>query len=295
MNIDEMQMDLNREAMLVVDDNDLDRDVIRQLVESIGFRVESAGGGNEALQLLEKKNFTFMITDMKMPEMDGMELIREARLRYPELGIISITGYAEGYRYIDVINAGATDFIKKPFDVEELEAKARRIIKERTLKQELSRLSITDALTGLYNHRQFYLRLKEELIRAQRQGRNMALVLIDLDDFKAYNDNYGHLAGDDLLRNVGSVLLKCIRIGVDTAYRYGGDEFALILIDADLEVANGIVARIEKEFAEHGAVSASFGVTPLEEGMTELELVGSADRGLYAMKSKRKQSGTEGP
>jgi len=194
-------------------------------------------GGQQALQLLEEKPFTFLVTDMKMPEMDGMDLIKTARARHPELGIISMTGYSEGYRYVDVINAGASDFIKKPFDIEELEAKIRRIINERSLLEELNRLSVTDSLTGLYNHRKFYSRLKEEVTRAGRQNRDLAVILLDLDDFKAYNDKYGHISGDEILRDVGHIIRKCIREGVDTGYRYGGDEFAIILIDADAGVA----------------------------------------------------------
>ena len=117
---------------------------------------------------------------------------------------------------MDVIHAGASDFIKKPFDLEELEAKVSRIIGERSLRQELNRLSMTDSLTGLFNHRQFFERLREEMVRASRQREPLSIVLFDLDDFKAYNDTHGHLAGDEVLRDVGGIILKCIREGVDT-------------------------------------------------------------------------------
>jgi len=283
-------IDPGKEAVLIADDDPLDRDVIREFMSSLGFPVAVVSNGLEAFQVLEKGAYTFLITDMRMPGMDGMELIRESRRLFPNLGIISITGFAEGLRYIDVINAGASDFIKKPFELEELEAKVRRIIMERMLREELSRLSITDALTGLFNHRQFYLRIKEEIVRARRQRQHLTIVLIDLDNFKVYNDTRGHLAGDDLLRDVGSILMRCIRVGVDSAYRYGGDEFALILIDADLHVANDIVNRINSEFTEHGALEASYGVTHFEPWMNELDLVGCADRGLYAMKNRKKKS-----
>ncbi|MFO7783133.1 MAG: GGDEF domain-containing protein [Thermodesulfobacteriota bacterium] len=281
--------DDSRELVLVVDDNSIVQETLLRLLETIGFNAEAVSSGHEALQVLEERPFTFLVTDMKMPEMDGMHLIKAARSRYPDLGIIAMTGYSEGYRYVDVINAGASDFIKKPFDIEELEAKIRRIINERTLLEELNRLSVTDSLTGLYNHRRFYNRLREEVVRAGRQGRNLAIILIDLDDFKAYNDEHGHLAGDEILRDVGNIIQKCIREGVDTGYRYGGDEFAVILIDADAEVASTIVDRLHKSFNEYGKIKASFGVELFDGKMTETELVDRADHALYENKQKNKK------
>jgi diguanylate cyclase (GGDEF)-like protein len=292
--MDEPQPDYSQERMLAVDDNEIVRETVLNMVSALGFHVKAVSSGPEALDALEKDTYSFLLTDMRMPEMDGMELIRIARDLYPDLSIISMTGYSEGYRYVDVINAGASDFIKKPFDIEELEAKIRRILNERRLVQELSRLSATDSLTGLYNHRQFFSRLKDEVVRAQRQKGNLAVVLLDLDGFKTYNDTYGHLAGDNILRYVGGVLRKCIRESVDMGFRYGGDEFSLILIDADMEVAEGIVERIRGEFEAHGSVSASFGIARFEQGMSELDLVEAADRALYRMKEKRKTSSPPG-
>lgn len=280
--------DYDQESVLIVDDNALVRDTLFRLLESLGFSVDAVSSGPEALEAMDKKPYSFLLTDMKMPEMDGMELIRASRTRYPELSIISMTGYSEGYRYVDVINAGASDFINKPFDIEELEAKVRRILNERTLREELNRLSITDALTGLYNHRQFFLRLKEEVVRARRQKQDLSVVLIDLDDFKAFNDTHGHLAGDEILRDVGDIIRNCIREGVDTGYRYGGDEFAIILIDANEEAARTITGRLEQGFEAYGKILASFGSAQLNGEMTELELVDAADQDLYRNKQANK-------
>ena len=158
----------------MVDDDDLLRSTLEQLLAALSFHTASAPGGNEALKMLNQRTFSFMLTDMKMPEMDGFELIKRTATAFPKVSIIAMTGYSEGYKYVDVINAGASDFIKKPFDLEELEAKIARIINERNLREELSRLSITDALTGLYNQRHFYARLKEEILRSQRQRHRLA-------------------------------------------------------------------------------------------------------------------------
>jgi two-component system, cell cycle response regulator len=282
----DVKLDCSRETVLVVDDDDLLRGTLEQLLAALRFNTASAPGGTEALKMLTEHQYTFMLTDMKMPEMDGFELIKRASAAFPKVSIIAMTGYSEGYKYVDVINAGASDFIKKPFDLEELEAKIARIINERNLREELSRLSITDALTGLYNQRHFYARLKEEVLRSQRQRHSLALILLDLDHFKEYNDAYGHLAGDEMLRKVGRLVSKCIRVGVDSGYRYGGDEFAVILIDADLSVAQEIGKRIKDALCENGDMSTSLGTAMFSEGMSVEDLVALADKQLYEMKSR---------
>jgi PleD family two-component response regulator len=204
--------------------------MVRDLLATLNLPSDSASNGSEALKMLNDREYTFVLTDMKMKGMDGLELIEKIHDGLPNVSIIAMTGYSVGYRYVDVINAGANDFINKPFDLEELEAKIRRIIIERDLRKELSRLSITDSLTGLYNQRHFYTRLKDEVTRAKRQKHPLSLILLDLDNFKEYNDTYGHLEGDEMLRNVGQIINNSIREGVDSGYRYGGDEFAILLL-----------------------------------------------------------------
>ncbi|MBW2000010.1 MAG: diguanylate cyclase, partial [Deltaproteobacteria bacterium] len=201
--------------------------------------------------------------------------------------VIAMTGFAEGYKYVDVINAGAQDFIKKPFDIGELEAKIRRIIQERNLREKLNKLSITDALTGLYNQGYFHRRLREEVVRAKRQKHPLALILLDLDNFKHYNDRHGHLAGDEILRKVGVVINNCIREGVDSGFRYGGDEFAIILIDADMSIAKEIGKRIQDAFGKNLEVSASLGYTIFSEEMSAKEFIARADEDLYQTKTRK--------
>lgn len=283
-------IDYSEESILIVDDDDQLRDVFESLLKALNFSVSSASGGREALKMLETYQCTFLLTDMKMPEMDGMELIGRVSKAYPEISIIAMTGFSEGYRYVDVINAGASDFIKKPFDLEELEAKIRRVITERDMRRELSRLSITDSLTGLYNQRHFYSRLKDEILRAKRQQLPLALILLDLDNFKIYNDTYGHLAGDEALRNAGKLIDKSIREGVDSAYRYGGDEFAIILVGADLAVAEEIVKRIGDSFSENGEITASVGFTNFNDAMSIKDLVAKADENLYEAKTQKEST-----
>ena len=275
------------EFVLVVDDEDFIREPIVEMLRRLGFRVDSASNGEDALKELEEKPYTFLLTDMKMPEMDGLELIKEAKRDYPDVSAIAMTGYSKDYKYMDVVNAGATDFINKPFAIEELEAKLRRAIIERNIKDELNKLSITDSLTGLYNQRHFYARLKEEIVRAERQNHPLGLILLDLDNFKYYNDAHGHLAGDALLRKIGSIIDVKIRQGVDSGYRYGGDEFAIILIDADQGVSNIIGERIQKGIQDECSLDVSLGYAYFSAGMAMESLVDAADKQLYESKKQK--------
>lgn len=285
MNIDDINY--SDEFVLVVDDEDYIREPIVEMLRRMGFRVDSAANGKHALEKLKEKPYTFLLTDMRMPEMDGLELIKSAERDYPNVSTIAMTGYSKEYDYVDVVNAGAADFINKPFGIEELEAKVRRAIIERNIKDELSKLSITDSLTGLYNQRHFYIRLKDEITRAERQKHPLGLILLDLDNFKNYNDTHGHLAGDELLQKVGEIINLKIRQGVDSGYRYGGDEFAIILIDADERISKVIGQRMEQGIEEKCNLSASLGYAYFSEGMAMKAFVEAADKQLYKVKKQK--------
>jgi len=285
--MDRQDIDYSSENILIVDDDDYLKETLEHLLKRVGFQSESVSNGVDALRKLSENKYSIVLTDMKMPGMDGLELIGKIRSGF-DISTIAMTGYSEGYTYVDVINAGASDFIKKPFGIEELEAKIRRIIRERNLRKELNRLSITDSLTELYNQRHFYDRLNEEILRASRQKHTFSLILLDINDFKIYNDTYGHLEGDDILKNTGKIIMSCIRVGVDSGYRYGGDEFAVILIDADIDITQDICLRIKKAFEDKGKVSVSTGYAIFSNGMTATDLVLAADKELYKSKQIKK-------
>ncbi len=169
-------------------------------------------------------------------------------------------------------------------------------IENARLFQETQRLAITDELTGLANHRQFYQQLAGEVRRAQRYKRPLTLLMLDLDEFKRYNDRFGHLAGDRALHEVAEVLRRNAR-EVDILARYGGEEFAIILPETDLEHAAFQAERIREAVAEHafrgrdasaeGDLTVSIGVAALTPGMRRIEeLVYDADQALYRAKSE---------
>jgi diguanylate cyclase (GGDEF)-like protein len=287
-----MDIDKTKESILVVDDDQRVCEVLKELFGAMQFPTESSLSGEEALRMLKEKQYSFLLADMKMPEMSGMELIRRTRESFPSVSVVAMTGYADEYKYVDIINAGANDFVKKPIDIAELEAKIVRCISERDLRKELSRLSITDSLTGLFNQRQFYMHLREEIVRSNRQKHSLALILMDLDNFKEYNDKHGHIAGDEALRDVGKAILRSIREGVDSGYRYGGDEFAILLIDSDLSIAQEIGKRVHLAIRANGQLRASLGYAVYGENMNLTDFVALADANLYRSKTQRKDGMT---
>jgi diguanylate cyclase (GGDEF)-like protein len=154
------------------------------------------------------------------------------------------------------------------------------------LEEEVRRLSITDDLTGLYNHRHFFKTLEAELARLKRQKTSLSLLMFDLDNFKRYNDLYGHLEGDKVLKNIGEVVKHSIRYNVDSGYRYGGDEFAVLLIGATVDHALTIAERIRSsiEQAEFQTITVSIGLTEYRDHFDLEGFVKSADDAMYIAK-----------
>lgn len=250
--------------ILIVDDDPVVLEVMKSIIASYGFALATAGDGQQAIERLGMDKFSIVITDINMPVMDGMELLRHVKSHYPKIGVIVVTGLSEEYTYVDVINAGAIDYMTKPFDSTELLARLRRVIREQTLIHELEKLSTSDALTNLYNRRHFDTKIVEEVHRAFRQEYRIFLSLIDIDRFKGYNDTFGHQAGDNLLTALGHILRNYARRGVDWAFRYGGDEFAIIITQTTREQAVKINERILSTYLEY-----NFGDTSLSCGVGE--------------------------
>ena len=239
-----------RKKILLVDDDQSIIDILSDMIAIFGHDYVTARDGVEAVEKLKKDNFHIVITDMIMPNMDGMELLKHIHANYPSIKIIIVTGYDRTFTYTDVIREGASDFISKPFNTDELEAKINRIIREIELLDQLEILSISDSLTGLYNRRHFDTKIFEEARRAHRQSHDLFLAVIDVDNLKEMNDKYGHLAGDKLLKTVGDIITHCIRENVDWPFRYGGDEFCVILTQVSREQAIKTSERLIQSFNE---------------------------------------------
>jgi len=276
-------------SILIVEDEEESREALRELLSQLGHSCVTASDGLDALEKLTENQFSIVITDISMPRMDGIELIKRIKTDfYDNVDVIAITGHHAQYKYTDIIKSGASDFMIKPFSFDELEAKIKRIARERYHLAQLKQLSIRDGLTELYNRRHFDKNLRHEATRALRQQYDLYLLLIDIDSFKYYNDKYGHREGDNLIRGLAEIVLANIRKNVDSAYRYGGDEFAVILPHAKRHQAHSVGERLCTKYKERNLVptSLSIGMAKLKYFSDSLEenlqvLISEADKALY--------------
>ena len=279
--------------ILTVDDDVEMRQLLDEVVSQLGHTSVTAVDGVDALAKLRESQFDIVITDINMPRMDGIELTAQIKSNFEDIDVLTVTGYETEYKYTDVIEVGASDFISKPFNINELEAKISRIIRERELRAELTRLSIRDGLTGLYNRRYFDDNFKREATRAFRQHYGLFLLLVDVDNFKEYNDKFGHQKGDELLKELARLMMFYSRDNVDSVYRYGGDEFAVIIPHAEHKQATMVARRLRSKFnaSNLGPASLSMGMARLDGSLKTIEsdmenLLRTADQNLYLAKSK---------
>ena len=281
------------QTILVVDDEPQACEIITDALTSQGHRVDTASDGIEAVERLQVSSYSIVVTDMDMPRMDGMALIEYIVQNHADMDIIAITGHIMKYTYTEVVEAGASDFITKPFSLNELEAKLNRLIRERLLREQLSKLAVRDPLTALQNRRSFEENARKEAIRAIRYKHSLFLFFMDVDNFKQYNDLNGHQAGDGLLIETANLLTDSIRENIDSVYRYGGDEFVMLLPHLPAAQAVTVAERICNKFdlLKFKPTSLSIGVAKFIEKSGSMQqdiedMIQRADSALYTAKKR---------
>lgn len=288
--------DSERTLILVVDDDHMVLKTLSLLIEAIGYNCHSAANGLEAIEMMKKTKYDLVVSDVRMPGMDGIQLLHHIKENHPKTDVIIATGFSEQATYADVINAGAMDYLKKPIDRAELEAKLARALRERHMVHKLELLSMYDCLTSLLNRRAFDIHLHQELERAVRQKYSLFLAMLDVDNFKAYNDKHGHQRGDNVLIFLGETLIECTRNSVDMCFRIGGDEFAILLPQTTAEQAKEVVERILAQYNQRhfDNTSLSVGITQCERNLSinieeDLKQIKDcADKAMYEAKHKGK-------
>jgi diguanylate cyclase (GGDEF)-like protein len=279
--------------VLIVDDEPDTLEILQALLSIEGYHVIIASTGEEGVRKAQSERPEVILMDINLPGIDGNEALRRIRETNPFQCVIMLTAFATVDNAIQAIKEGATDFVKKPFEnehlihiVNQVLEKSRTLIEKQRLEEEVRRLSITDDLTGLYNHRHFFKTLESELIRMKRQKTTLSLLMFDLDGFKRYNDQYGHVEGDKVLRWVGEIVKNSIRNSVDSGYRYGGDEFAVLLIGASLDQTLAVAERIRSSVEEAGFdITVSIGLAEFQDRFTLERFVKSADDAMYVAKN----------
>jgi diguanylate cyclase (GGDEF)-like protein len=285
-------------SILIVDDDIAIKESVEEYLKILNYEVKSASNADKALKILNSFEADIVLTDIMMQGMDGLELTRKIKESY-DIDVMVMTGYSAEYSYGEAVQAGASDFIFKPFRFEELDLRIKRVLREASFKKErakllkkLEKLAITDALTGLFNSRHFFSQIKTEINRHNRYSHALSLLILDIDFFKNYNDTWGHLEGDEVLMRIGGTIKSCMR-SMDTAYRYGGEEFAILLPETRLQKACVVGDRIkdsissqvfEPEPGKKASVTVSLGATELVQGEDFKSFIGRSDKALYKSK-----------
>jgi len=279
--------------VLIVDDAPDTLEIIQKLLHYEGYDVAMASTGEEGVKKVEEEKPDVVLMDINLPGIDGTEALRRIRIINPLQCVIMLTAFATLDNAVRALKEGASDFVKKPFENEHLIhivnqclEKSKTLKEKEKLEEEVRRLSVTDDLTGLYNHRYFFKTLEAELVRLRRQKTSLSLMMFDLDNFKSYNDRYGHLEGDKVLKRVGEIVKHSIRYNVDSGYRYGGDEFAALLIGASMNRAMAIAERIRSsiEQTEFQNITVSIGLSEYRDHFDLEGFVKSADDAMYTAK-----------
>lgn len=274
------------------------------------MQVRTAQNGHDALAALRDSLPDLILLDAVMPGMDGFELLRilKADPRMQHIPVIMVTALSALEDKIRGQEAGADDFISKPFDRTELLLRVKAMLRIKFLHDQLSEkvreledarrrlneLAQTDDLTGLFNKRHLSQALQHEWERASRYDRRFALIMIDIDHFKSFNDTHGHPTGDHVLRQAAALLAEQTR-RVDTLARYGGEEFVHLLLETGIDGGTTVAERHRQRIAEHawvdesgasiGALSISAGVAAFpDDGATLEQVLKRADERLYLAK-----------
>ena len=283
-------------GILIVDDDQTSLKVLNQIL-SAEYEIYMAKNGKEALQLAVSVNPDLILLDVVMADMSGYEVLVQLK-EEPETSltpVIFITGLSSAEDEEKGLVLGAADYIAKPFLDVVVRARVKTQINNVRQRREIERLSMTDALTGIPNRRNFDLRLSMEWAHAIREKKPISIMVIDLDNFKDYNDTYKHKQGDIMLKAIASNLLSAAKRAQDLAARIGGDEFAILLPNTELlpaiEIAQCLRERVSSNCVltnngEETYMTISIGVAcswPSPEDKSE-NFFEAADAQLYRVK-----------
>ncbi|MFW6158297.1 MAG: diguanylate cyclase [Planctomycetota bacterium] len=289
---------LKHVRLLLVEDDPEDAQIFRRYVSRVRFHsveLVHVTDAEQALAALQDRPFDCACVDLNLGGASGLDLLRSASTLPDCPPIIIVTGSGDEEKAAETMRSGAADYlVKDHLSAPLLDRAFRTVLEKQALQRErdnmmrrLAWLSVTDELTSLANRRHLMTRLDDELARSERTGRPFALLLIDIDGFKAVNDEHGHQTGDGVLRACARTIASAVR-KTDFVARHGGDEFCVLLIDTNGEnraaMAERICAAVEK--LPGPVPTVSIGATAYEPGVTRDALFRAADEALYEAKSR---------
>jgi len=287
------------QKILIVDDTRLNIKIMTDILAD-NYKIFSAGSGKEALDIAMSQSIDLILLDIIMPEMDGYEVCKRLKSNQqtkniPVIFISAMTNVEDETKGLEM---GAIDYIFKPVSTPILKARVKNHLELKKYRDILEKRSLMDGLTGIANRCYFDATFDKEWRRALDSGDALSLVFIDIDFFKRYNDCYGHLAGDDCLRQVGSTLKDSLKKAGDLVARFGGEEFIIVLPATSLADAARVGEKVRRniesikvvhsrsEVSKYVTISVGIATAVPQENMIPASLLEKADMALYQAKKK---------
>lgn len=287
--------------ILIVDDTAKNLQLLGSILKEEGYKISVANNGNQAISIASQALPDLILLDVMMPQLDGFQTCTKMKslIKTKDIPIIFLTAKVEKDDIVKGFKTGAVDYITKPFNTVELKARVKTHLElkrsKEVLKQQnelLKKLSITDGLTGLYNHRYIMDDLSKSIEESKRYKQPLSIAMIDIDNFKKINDDFGHPFGDEVLIGLASTFENHIR-NTDSIGRYGGEEFLMILNHADLSNAVKVLERIREAVEnmrwQHESLKVTISIGTCQRDDEEVsELIKTADTLLYKAKKNGK-------
>jgi diguanylate cyclase (GGDEF)-like protein len=286
-----------KQIILIVDDMPTNIGILDRILNA-EYQILTAGSGREALKIAYLQKPDLILLDVVMPEMDGFAVCRELKQQNhtKDIPVIFITANNQEEDESQGFEAGVVDYITKPVRASIVKARVRLQLELKNARDRLESLSVIDGLTQVANRRKFDATIENEWRRSRRNHSPISLLLMDIDYFKAYNDHYGHLAGDECLKIIARELSTVARRPADLFARFGGEEFILLLPEIESRGAAFIAKKVQEAVRKVGVphayslvagyITLSIGIATLvpQEGQSFNELISLADKLLYIAK-----------
>jgi diguanylate cyclase (GGDEF)-like protein len=289
--------------ILVVDDDRGFCKALSDIMSEKGYSTECAHTGAEALAKINEKLFNVVLIDVNLPDINGIELFKDIKQVAPDIEGVIVTGYTSIESAVPAIRYGTINYVLKPLVADDvlksvndaigrrqfLLEERQRLSEEIAEKEHYQTLATIDSLTGLYNRRYFHDFLVKEVRRADRYSYSFGVFMVDIDNFKAYQDPYGHPVGDNALQYIAQIMSRIVR-SEDIVARYGGEEFSIILPEVSKDAAIIIAERLRQAVEDakeplKRQLTVSIGVAMYPTDAEDpKQLVNRADKALYNAK-----------